>query len=197
MAQNYSTYKQDYSPYFPPNGKNSYSDLPVFPSTTSASSSANGLKYKTFTTNFDTVSDTYSTPALAETRSYNLGCSGYRSILVSAAGDFQYAPCQTKQEYINIMSQMPKEDMKRRYFLFDQTENVFDVTESINDNAYTGFDYKDQIFARTLSNVIYANPQKVPILEKYQKVIFALIETVKEIKNYFNYTVPFNNRRVF
>jgi len=28
-------------------------------------------------------------------------------------------------------------------------------------------------------------------------VVFALIETVKEIKNYFNYTVPFNNRRVF
>ena len=67
----------------------------------------------------------------------------------------------------------------------------------INDNAYTGFDYKEQIFPRTLSNLIYANPQKIPILDKFQRVVFALIETVKEIKNYFNYTVPFNNRRVF
>ena len=79
----------------------------------------------------------------------------------------------------------------------DRNFEVFDVTASINDNAYTGFNYKEQIFPRTLSNLIYANPQKIPILDKFQRVVFALIETVKEIKNYFNYTVPFNNRRVF
>ena len=87
--------------------------------------------------------------------------------------------------------------MPRRYYLFDQRENVFDVTESINDNSYEGFDYKDQIFFRTLSSVIYASPQKAPILKRFQTVIFALIESVKQIRNYFNYTVPFNNRRVF
>jgi hypothetical protein len=187
----------DYSPYFPPGGKNAYSNLPVVPSTNSTSSTSSGVKYKTYTTSFDTATDTYSTSSLAEVRSYNIGCSGYRKILVSAAGNYQYAPCQTNQEYIDIMSQMPKGDMMRRYYVFDPTENVFDVTESINDTAYTGFDYKDQIFPRTLSNLIYANPQKIPILDKFQKVVFALIETVKEIKNYFNYTVPFNNRRVF
>ena len=187
----------DYSPYFPPNGKNSYTNLPVGPSSNSTSNTSRGLKYKTFTTSFDTVTDTYSTAALAEIRSYNLGCTGYRMILVSSAGNYTYAPCQTNQEYIDITSQMPKGDMERRYYLFDQTENVFDVTESINDNAYSGFNYKEQIFPRTLSNLIYANPQNIPILDKYQKVVFALIETVKEIKNYFNYTVPFNNRRVF
>ena len=95
------------------------------------------------------------------------------------------------------MAGIPKEDMPRRYYLFDQTENVFDVKDSINDNAFTGFNYKDQIFPRTLSNLIYADPQKIPILEKYQRVVFALIESVKQIRNYFNYTVPFNNRRVF
>ena len=187
----------DYSPYFPPEGKNAYTNLPVVPSSNSTSNTASGLKYKTFTTSFDTVSDTYSTPDLASIRSYNLGCTGYRMILVSSAGNYKYAPCQTNQEYIDIVSQIPKGDMERRYYLFDQTENVFDVTESINDNAYSGFNYKEQIFPRTLSNLIYANPQNIPILDKYQKVVFSLIETVKEIKNYFNYTVPFNNRRVF
>ena len=87
--------------------------------------------------------------------------------------------------------------MQRRYYLFDPTENVFDVTASVNDTAPTGFDYKEQIFPRTLSNLIYRDPNKILILDKFQKVVFALIESVKQIKNYFNYTVPFNNRRVF
>lgn len=187
----------DYSPYFPPNGKNAYTNTPVTSSTNSSSSSPNGIKYKNYTTNFDTKTDLYPTPEQAVTRSINLGCSGYRTILVSAAGNYQYAPCQTSAEYTSIMAGMPKEDMPRRYFLFDQTENVFDVKNSVNDNAFTGFDYKEQIFPRTLSNLIYADPEKIPILDKYQKVVFALIESVKQIRNYFNYTVPFNNRRVF
>lgn len=187
----------DYSPNFPPRGKNSYNNIPVVPSSTSSSSTVSGVKYKNNTTNFDTFDDLYSTQSLAEERSYNLGCSGYRKILVSIEGTFKYAPCSTPQQYLNIMTQMPKGDMSRRYYLFDQKENVFDVTQSINDNAFEGFDYKDQIFSRTLSNVIYLDPKKIPILEKYQRVVFALIESVKQIRNYFNYTVPFNNRRVF
>lgn len=187
----------DYSPYFPPRGKNSYNNIPVVPSSTSSSNTASGVKYKNYTTNFDTPGDLYNTPQLAEERSYNLGCSGYRKILISAEGTFKYAPCGTPSQYLSIMSQMPKGDMQRRYYLFDQTENVFDVTQSINDTAYTGFDYKEQIFPRTLSNIIYLDPKKIPILDRYQRVVFALIESVKQIKNYFNYTVPFNNRRVF
>jgi hypothetical protein len=187
----------DYSPYFPPEGRNAYTNLPVVPSSTSSSSTANGIKYRNYTTNFDTIDDLYSTSALADERAYNLGCSGSRKILVSAEGVFKYAPCSTSAQYLAIMSQMPKGDMQRRYYLFDQTENVFDVTNSINDIVYNGFDYKDQIFARTLSNIMYLNPNKVPILNRFQKVVFALIESVKQIRNYFNYTVPFNNRRVF
>jgi hypothetical protein len=187
----------DYSPYFPPSGRNSYNNVPVVPSSTSSASTASGIKYKNYTTNFDTLDDLYSTSDLAEERAYNLGCSGYRKILVSIEGNFQYAPCGTAAEYLSIMNAMPKENMERRYYLFDQTENVFDVTQSINDTAYTGFDYKEQIFSRTLSSIIYLDPKKIPILDKYQRVVFALIESVKQIKNYFNYTVPFNNRRVF
>lgn len=187
----------DYSPYFPPRGKNSYNNIPVVPSSTSSSSTASGIKYKNYTTNFDTVDDLYPTPELAQERSYNLGCSGYRKVLISSVGAFKYAPCGTPAQYLSIMTGMPKENMERRYYLFDQTENVFDVTQSINDKVYNGFNYKNQIFSRTLSNILYLDPKKIPILDKYQRVVFALIESVKQIKNYFNYTVPFNNRRVF
>jgi len=187
----------DYSPYFSPKGKNSYTDVLVSPSTNSSSNNQNGIKYKTFTTSFDTVTDLYPTPELAQQRAYNLGCSGYRRSWVPSQGAYKYSPCSSPQQYVDIMIQMPKGDIPRRYYLFDPRENVFDVTRSINDNSYEGFDYKDQIFSRTLSSVIYASPQKVPILQKYQRVVFALIESVKQIRNYFNYTVPFNNRRVF
>jgi hypothetical protein len=187
----------DYSPYFPERGKNSYSNIPVIPSSTSTSNNANGIKYKTTTTSFDVVGDLYPNSVDAEIRSFNIGCSGYRSLLVSSSGEYKYAPCQTSAEYIQIMSGIPKGDLDRRYFLFDQTENVFDVKDSINDDAYTGFDYKEQIFPRTLSNIMFLDPKKVEIMKKFQSVVFALIESVKQIRNYFNYTVPFNNRRVF
>ena len=187
----------DYSPYFPDRGKNAYTDTPVVASSNSTSNSPNGIKYKTTTTNFGTVSDLYPTSELAQQRSYNIGCSGFRKVTISSQQSYAYAPCQSSQQYINIMTQMSKKNMPRRYYLFDQRENVFDVTDSINDNSYEGFDYKNEIFFRTLSSVIYASPQKVPILQKFQTVVFALIESVKQIRNYFNYTVPFNNRRVF
>ena len=85
----------------------------------------------------------------------------------------------------------------RRWYEFDPQENINDVQESINDRIYEGFIYKNQIFERTMSNLLFRDPTKNLILSYFQRVVFALIESVKQIRNYFNYTVPFNNRRVF
>ena len=95
------------------------------------------------------------------------------------------------------MSQMTPSNNPRRWYAFDPTENIKDVQNSINNFGYEGFQYKKQIFERTMSNLMFIDPTKNLILEKFQKVVFALIESVKQIRNYFNYTVPFNNRRVF
>jgi hypothetical protein len=95
------------------------------------------------------------------------------------------------------MKVLEPKQFKRKYYDFDPTENVFDIEANINDNVYEGFLYKFQIWERTLSNVIFRDPNKILVLESFQKIVYALIETVKQIKNYFNYTVPFNNRRVF
>ena len=48
-----------------------------------------------------------------------------------------------------------------------------------------------------MSNLLFRDPTKNLILRYFQRVVYSLIETTKQIKNYFNYTVPFNNRRVF
>lgn len=175
-------YSRDYSPYFV--------DTPL-------TYTVNGIKFRTFTTNFGNVTDLFVDPNQASIRSQNIGCSGFRQVTTNATGQTLYSPCKTFNEYQNIMKVLEPKQMKREYYDFDPTENVFDIEANINDRVYEGFIYKNVIWERTLSNVIFRDPNKILILESYQKVIYALIETVKQIKNYVNYTVPFNNRRVF
>ena len=92
---------------------------------------------------------------------------------------------------------MKTKSVNRTYYDFDSRQNIFDIRDGINDNLFEGFDYKGNILRRTLSNVIYKDPIKEGILEYFEKVLFGLVESTKRIKNFFNYTVKNNNRRVF
>ena len=156
-----------------------------------------GAKYPTSNTSFYESKDQYETSQLAEERSLNIGCSGYRSSIINSNGDLKFFPCNNSSEYISIMKEMTPVDEERRYYDFDQRNNIFDVMYSSNDTAYSGFDYKDKILKKTLSKVLFRDPVKSNILSYFEKGFFALVETTKQIKNYFNYTVPKNNRRVF
>lgn len=156
-----------------------------------------GAKYKTSNTTFYDPKDQYETSQLAEERSFNIGCSGYRSSIINSNGDLRFFPCTTSTEYSEIMKGMTVTEEERRYYDFDQRNNIFDVMYSTNDTAYEGFDYKDKILKKTLSKVLFKDPVKSNILSYFEKGFFALVETTKQIKNYFNYTVPKNNRRVF
>jgi hypothetical protein len=95
------------------------------------------------------------------------------------------------------MNQMTTVNKARRWYEFDPLETINGIESSINDITYEGFNYKEQLFERTMSNVLFKDPTKNLILNYFQRVVFALIENVKQIRNYFNYTVPYNNRRVF
>jgi len=100
-------------------------------------------------------------------------------------------------QYKTIMKLMPKIPVERRYYEFDPTQNIYDIRDSFNDNLYNGFDYKDQLLKRSLSNVLYRDPIKEGILGYFNRVVFGLVETTKQIKNFVNYTVKKNNKRVF
>ena len=54
----------------------------------------------------------------------------------------------------------------------------------------TGFDYKGKIFERTMSPYLFADPKRRDILNEFEKLIFFLVEKVKSIKTFYNYTVP-------
>jgi hypothetical protein len=108
-----------------------------------------------------------------------------------------YGPCSSVSVYTSIMKSINENNMERRYYQFDPTDNLFDIRDSAYDRVKEGFNYKEQIFPRTMSNVIFRDPKRTEILFSIQRIVFALIESVKQIRNTFNYTVPFNNKRVF
>jgi hypothetical protein len=174
--------RRNYTPYLPP---------------VEQAYTVSGIKFRTYTSDFETEDDLYKSKAEAEERAYNIGCAGYRKVITDALGSQLYGPCSDLNTYTNITKSIKPNSMPRKYYQFDPTENIYDVRDSINDTAKSGFDYKNQIFEKTLSNVMFRDPQKTAILANMQRVVFALIESVKQIKNFFNYTVPFNNKRVF
>ena len=175
---------QSYSPFFPDD------DLSINYTT-------KGITPKTTNTTFYAPKDLYSTIDLATNRAYNIGCSGYRAITTNANGSYMFGPCSSSTEYKKIMKEMTTENVDRRYYDFDPDQNLYDIRDSQNDNLYNGFAYKDQILRRSLSNVIYRDPVKEGILSYFERVVYGLIESTKGIKNFVNYTVKRNNKRVF
>ncbi len=175
---------QSYSPFFPDQDLSvNYTVKTVTPKTTN--------------TTFYNSKDLYTTIELATNRAYNIGCSGYRAITTNANGSYMFGPCSSSADYKKIMKDMPKENVERRYYDFDQDQNLYDIRDSQNDNLYNGFNYKDQILRRSLSNIIYKDPIKEGILSYFERVVYGLIESTKGIKNFVNYTVKRNNKRVF
>jgi hypothetical protein len=175
---------QSYSPFFPDQ------DLSV-------NYTVKTITPKTTNTTFYNSKDLYTTIELATNRAYNIGCTGYRAITTNANGTYMFGPCSSATDYKKIMKEMVKESVERRYYDFDQDQNLYDVRDSQNDNLYNGFNYKDQILRRSLSNIIYKDPIKEGILSYFERVVYGLIESTKGIKNFVNYTVKRKNKRVF
>jgi hypothetical protein len=54
----------------------------------------------------------------------------------------------------------------------------------------TGFDYEGKIFEKTMSPYLFLDEKRRDILLKYETLIYFLVEKVKTIKTFYNYTVP-------
>jgi hypothetical protein len=68
-------------------------------------------------------------------------------------------------------------------------KRLYNVYRKRNDNLLnTGFEYKGKIFQKTISPIIYNDPVRKPIILKFEQVFYALIEKVKYIKIYYNFT---------
>jgi len=79
-----------------------------------------------------------------------------------------------------------------------ERKSYYDFIASQNDKrGNIGYDYEGNIFRKTMSRLVYnGDENRSSILSKMEKVIFNLIEKTKDIRNFFNYTVPKNNKYV-
>lgn len=69
--------------------------------------------------------------------------------------------------------------------------SLYDKTNSrMNRLKYTGFDYEGKIFEKTMSTYMFMDPTRKDILNSYEKIIYFLVEKVKFIKTFYNYTTP-------
>lgn len=57
------------------------------------------------------------------------------------------------------------------------------------DNIERGFDYENQILKKTLSGVIYKNPNLSSFLEQLRVQVVLMIDSVVVVRNFWNYTV--------
>lgn len=67
-------------------------------------------------------------------------------------------------------------------------QSLYEVTETSRDDIKnTGFSYEGKIFEKTMSSFLFREEKRAAILAELEKVVFYLIESVKDIKLAFDY----------
>lgn len=75
-------------------------------------------------------------------------------------------------------------------------ESFSEIAEHRSDQIQNlGYDYKGKIFDNTLSKVILSDPTRKSILNKFEAIIFEMIESVKLIKTNYNWTFSKNYKK--
>lgn len=76
-------------------------------------------------------------------------------------------------------------------------ESLYDTANSrLNSIKNTGFDYEGKLFEKSLSPYILADPKRSDILKNYEKLIYFVIQKIKYIKTFYNYTVDKNYKHL-
>lgn len=76
-------------------------------------------------------------------------------------------------------------------------KSLYEVSQNrMNRLKNTGYAYEGKIFQKTMSPLIFADPTRSDILAKFETMIFFLVEKVKYIKTFYNYTVSKNYRNL-
>lgn len=76
-------------------------------------------------------------------------------------------------------------------------ESLYDLANSRVERLNgLGYDYQGKILRKSLSSYLYTNATRAAILDKFEEWMYFLVEKVKTIKTYYNYTVPKNYRKI-
>jgi hypothetical protein len=76
-------------------------------------------------------------------------------------------------------------------------ESLYNKVDTRLDNLKnTGYKYKGKIFEKSMSPYLFNDPKRRDILNKFETIIYFLIEKTKYIKTFFNYTVDKNYKHL-
>lgn len=85
--------------------------------------------------------------------------------------------------------------MENRKYL--NRESYFEKAERLNEyNEQLGFDYREKLMKKSISNFFYGEKKRESIIKKMEKLIVYMIDSVKEIKKTFVYSVNRNSRNI-
>jgi hypothetical protein len=76
-------------------------------------------------------------------------------------------------------------------------KSLYDAaTSRVEKINYLGFNYEGKILKRSLSSYLFKDPTRAEILNKFEEIVFFLVEKVKTVKTFYNYTVPKDYKKI-
>ena len=76
-------------------------------------------------------------------------------------------------------------------------ESYFEIAESrIKEGQQLGFDYRGKLYEKSVSQLVLADDKRKSIIQKMDALITHLIDSVKNIKKTYVYSVSRNSRDI-
>lgn len=76
-------------------------------------------------------------------------------------------------------------------------KSYFEVAESRRDaNHDLGYDYRDKVMEKSLSGILFNDEKRSSIIMKFNDLMVMMIDSVKNIKKTFVYSVSRNSRNI-
>ena len=77
------------------------------------------------------------------------------------------------------------------------SDSLYDIANSRKEQINNlGFNYKGKILRKTTSSYIYMDATRAGIMDQFENMFYFLVEKVKIIKTYYNYTVPKDYKKI-
>jgi len=75
--------------------------------------------------------------------------------------------------------------------------SYFEIVENRNnENLQLGYDYRETLMEKSLSNYFFGDTKRINIIKEFNSLMVYLIDSVKNIKKTFVYSVPRNSRNI-
>jgi hypothetical protein len=75
--------------------------------------------------------------------------------------------------------------------------SYFEIVENrSNENLQLGYDYQETLMEKSLSNYFFGDTKRINIIKEFNSLMVYLIDSVKNVKKTFVYSVPRNSRNI-